>query len=84
VGCHQGLQARAEGNFGLKLKALRTDHGGEFTATEFMDYCVTEGVHHQHTAPYSPQQNDVIKRQNETVVATSRSMLKAKGLPGWS
>jgi hypothetical protein len=33
--------------------------------------------------PYSPQQNGVIKCWNGTVVAITRSMLKAKGLPGW-
>jgi hypothetical protein len=33
--------------------------------------------------PYSLQQNDVMKHQNGMVVATSRSMLKAKGVPGW-
>jgi hypothetical protein len=49
------IQARAEGESGLKLKALRTDRGGEYTASEFTDYCVSEGMHHQHTAPYSPQ-----------------------------
>jgi hypothetical protein len=27
------IQARVEGNSGLKLKALHTDRGGEFTAT---------------------------------------------------
>jgi hypothetical protein len=40
-------------------------------------------MHHQHTTPYSLQQNDVMKHQNGMVVATSRSMLKAKGVPGW-
>jgi hypothetical protein len=39
------IQVGAEGESDLKLKALRTDCGGEFTATEFTDYCVTEGVH---------------------------------------
>jgi hypothetical protein len=47
------------------------------------NYCATEGVHHQHTTPYSPKQNGVIERQNGTVVATAKSMLKAKWLPGW-
>jgi hypothetical protein len=77
------IQVRAEGEFSLKRKALRTDCGGEFTAMEFTDYCAAEGVHHQHTTPYSPQQNGIIERQNGTVVATARSMLKAKGLPRW-
>jgi hypothetical protein len=40
------IQARAEGESNLKLKALHTDRGGEFTATEFVDYCMAEGVHH--------------------------------------
>lgn len=33
--------------------------------------------------PYSPQQNGIVKRRNGTMVAAARSMLKAKGLPGW-
>jgi hypothetical protein len=37
------IQARVEGESDLKLKALHTDCGGEFTATEFMDYCAAEG-----------------------------------------
>jgi transposase InsO family protein len=77
------IQAWAEGESGLKLKALRTDRGGEFTAMKFADYCVAEGVHRQHTPPYSPHQNDIVEHRNGTVVATIRSMLKAKGLPGW-
>jgi transposase InsO family protein len=79
----EDIQARAEGESGLKLKALRTDRRDEFTMTEVVDYCAAEGVHHQHTMPYSPQQNDIIERQNGTVVATAQSMLKAKGLPRW-
>jgi transposase InsO family protein len=76
------IQAQAEGESGLKLKALRIDRGGEFIATEFTVYCAAEGVDRQHTVPYNPQQNDIIEHRNGTVVATARSMLKAKGLPG--
>jgi hypothetical protein len=77
------IKARAEGESSLKLKSLHTDCGGEFTVMEFTDNCAAEGVHRQHTTPYNPQQNDVVKRRNGTVVATARSMLKAKCLPGW-
>jgi hypothetical protein len=31
----------------------------------------------------SPQQNDIVEYQNGTMLAIARSMLKAKGLPGW-
>ena len=75
------IKAWAEGESELKMGALRTDRGGEFTSHEFAKYCAGEGIHRQHTAPYSPQQNGVVERRNDTVVATARSMLKAKGLP---
>ena len=77
------FQARAEGESGLKLGALRTDRGGEFTSIEFAEHWAAEGVRRQLTATYSPQQNGVVERRNGTVVAAARSMLKAKGLPGW-
>jgi transposase InsO family protein len=77
------IQARAEGESYLKLRALHTDHRGEFTTTEFTEYCMAEGVHHQHTPPCNPHQNDVIEHRNGMVVATTRSLLKAKGLLRW-
>jgi hypothetical protein len=40
------IQARVEGESDLKLKVAHTDHEGEFTTTEFTNYCATEGVHH--------------------------------------
>jgi hypothetical protein len=40
-------------------------------------------VRHQLTAPYSPQQNDVVELRNQTIVATTHSMMKAKGLPSY-
>jgi hypothetical protein len=83
VGAIKDIHARVEGESGLKLKALRTGRRGEFTAIEFTDYCAVEGVNHQHTTPYSPQLNSVVKHRNGMVVAIARSMLKAKGLPGW-
>jgi hypothetical protein len=47
------IQAWVEGESNLKLKVLHIDRGGEFTVREFMKYCTTNGVHCQHTAPYS-------------------------------
>jgi transposase InsO family protein len=71
------LQARAEAEAGRKLGTLRTDCGGEFTSRTFGEYCTMEGVQHHLTAPYTPQQNGVVERQNQTVPGMARSMLKA-------
>ncbi|KAK3125062.1 hypothetical protein QOZ80_7BG0599500 [Eleusine coracana subsp. coracana] len=66
---------------GRKLKILRTDYGGEFTSVEFGDYCASEGIQRHHSAPYSPQQNGVVERRNQTIVATTRSLLKQRDMP---
>jgi hypothetical protein len=78
----KNIQAAAERKSGKKLLMLRTDRGGEFTAADFGNYCAQLGVRRQFTAPYMPQQNGVVERQNQTVVGAARSMMKAKSLPG--
>jgi hypothetical protein len=38
-------------------------------------------VRRQLTAPYTPQQNGVVERRNQTIVGMARSLLKGKGIP---
>ena len=64
-----------------KLKAIRTDNGGEFTSTEFEAYLRAEGVKHELTIPKNPEQNGVAERMNRTLVETVRSMLSCTNLP---
>jgi hypothetical protein len=59
---------------------LRTDNGGEFTAAEFMSYYADEGVQRHYSASYSPQQNGVVERHNQTVVGMARTLLKQRGM----
>jgi transposase InsO family protein len=70
------IQAVAEKECGRKLRVLRTDNGGEFIAAEFAAYCADEGITRYFSAPYTPQQNGVVERQNQTVVAMARALLK--------
>lgn len=65
-----------------KLKALRTDRGGEFRSKEFTDFYESHGIKHFVTALYSPQQNGVVERRNQMVVAMARSLLKSKNVSG--
>jgi transposase InsO family protein len=77
----EAFKARAEAESGKKLRVLRMDRSGEFTLVEFAAYCADQGVVCHHTAPYSPLQNGVVKRWNQTVVGMARSMMKAKKMP---
>jgi len=74
-------QAAAEAESGRKLRVLLTDNGGEFTAAEFAAYCADEGIQRHYSAPYSPQQNGVVERCNQTVVGMARALLKQRGVP---
>ena len=75
------FKAGVEVETGRKLRLLCTERGGEFTAATFTTYCADEGVGRQLTAPYSPQQNGVVERRNQTIIAAARCLMKEKGVP---
>ncbi|GJT83626.1 zinc finger, CCHC-type containing protein [Tanacetum coccineum] len=64
-----------------KVKALRTDRGGEVNSHAFVKFCQEEGIQRQTTTPYTPQQNKVMERRNRTVVEMTRSSLKGMNIP---
>jgi hypothetical protein len=74
------VQVVAEVECDRKLCVLRTVNGGEFITAEFALYCVDEGVQRHYFAPYSPQQNNVVERRNQTVVGMARALLKQRGM----
>ena len=75
------IKLRAEVDHGSKLKALRTDRGGEFVSNLFSAFCTESGIKHYTTTPYSPQQNGVAERRNQTVVEMARCMMKSMSVP---
>ena len=75
------FKAFVENQSGKKLKAPRTDRGGEFLSNEFIVFCDENRMHRQPTTPYTPQQNSVAEQKNRTVVEMARTLLKAQGLP---
>jgi len=79
--CFKKIKLRAELECGNQLKALRTDRGGEFLSNMFSVFCTEGGIKHYTTTPYSPQQNGVVERRNQTVVEMARCMLKTMRVP---
>ena len=70
----------AERQTGKKLKILRSDNGTEYVNKKFKDYCSRNGVIHQTTMVYTPQQNGIAERLNRTLCEMSRCMLKQSEL----
>jgi transposase InsO family protein len=53
------FKAEVDLQLGKKIKALRSDRGGEYLSQEFIDYLTKEGIVQHLTSPYTPQQNGV-------------------------
>ena len=53
------------------VSTLRSDNGGEYTSREFEEWLAEQGIRHETSAPYSPQQ--VNQKQNPS--ASSKSNL---------
>ena len=79
--CFLEWKALVERSTNQKLKALRTDNGGEYMSTEFQTYLKKERVRHELTVPKTPEQNGVAERMNRTLVEGVRAMLADARLP---
>jgi transposase InsO family protein len=74
------FKAEAEKQSGKFLKVLRSDGGGEYNSREFATFCKSQGIIMQATTRYTPQQNGVAERKNQTIMNMARTLLKEKYL----
>ena len=63
-----------------RVKAVRSDRGGEFMSTELSEFFAERGIQWQPTAPYSPESNGAAERLNQTLLVKVRSMLLDSGM----
>ena len=66
---------RAQNEFDVKIKRVRSDNGTEFKNTNIEEFLEEEGIKHEFSAPYTPQQNGVVERKNRTLIEAARAML---------
>jgi hypothetical protein len=66
---------RAQNEFELKVKKIRSNNGSEFKNLQVEEYLEEEGIKHKFSAPYTLQQNDVVERKNRTLIDMVRTML---------
>jgi transposase InsO family protein len=66
---------RAQNEFGLRIKKIRSDNGMEFKNSQIKGFLEEEGIKHEFSSPYTPQQNGVVERKNRTLLDMVRTML---------
>jgi hypothetical protein len=71
----KGFLRRAQNEFGLRIKKIRSDNGTEFKNSHIEGFLEDEGIKHEFSSPYTPQQNGVVERKNRTLLDMVRTML---------
>lgn len=66
---------------GNRVKALRSDNGGEYTSNLLDSFLRDKGIVHEFSLPYTPQQNGMAERLNRTLLDKAIPMLDQSGLP---
>ena len=61
--------------FGKFAKMIRTDRGGEYQVKGLESFFKRNGIEHQTTAWYSPQQNGIAERKNRSLTEMAQCML---------
>ncbi|KAK1611593.1 hypothetical protein QYE76_035266, partial [Lolium multiflorum] len=72
---------KAQRMYESEIKAIRTDNGTEFKNYTMQEFVDDEGIKHEFSAPYTPQQNGVVKRKNRTIIEMARTMLSEFNSP---
>jgi transposase InsO family protein len=65
---------RAQNEFRLRIKKIRSDNGTEFKNSQIEGF-LEEGIKHEFSSPYTPQQNGVVERKNRTLLDMASTML---------
>nr|GEX65902.1 uncharacterized mitochondrial protein AtMg00810-like [Tanacetum cinerariifolium] len=85
VACKKGKQHRAS----CKTKHVssvsqplqRSDNGTEFKNQDLNQFCGMKGINREYSVPRTPQQNQIAKRKNRTLIEAARTMLADSLLP---
>jgi hypothetical protein len=71
----KGFLRQAQNKFRLRIKKIRSDNGTEFKNSQIEGFLEEEGIKHEFSSPYTPQQNGVVERKNRTLLDMARTML---------
>nr|GEV04808.1 retrovirus-related Pol polyprotein from transposon TNT 1-94 [Tanacetum cinerariifolium] len=61
-----------------QVRIVRTDKGTKFLNKTLHAYFASKGIHHQTSVARTPEQNDIVERQNRTFVEAARSSTQSR------
>lgn len=75
------FKSQVENYTSQKIKILRTDGGTEFVNHSFSSFLKKQGINHQISCPYTPEQNGVAERKHRHIIETTRTLLATASVP---
>ncbi|KMQ86179.1 retrovirus-related pol polyprotein from transposon tnt 1-94 [Lasius niger] len=75
----KGFLKAIEVQEGKRIKKVRTNNGLEFVNREMQEILRQNGIKHERSVAYTPEQNSAVERENRTVTEAARCMIYAKG-----
>ncbi|KRY44405.1 Retrovirus-related Pol polyprotein from transposon TNT 1-94 [Trichinella britovi] len=75
VDAFMDFKSHAENQTGNKIKTLRSDNATEYCSEKFQKFLRVNGIRHETSVQYTPQQNGVPERKNRTLLDMARCML---------
>jgi len=76
-----GFSKMLNNQFNVSIKVIRFDNGTEFVNNQMENFCKTNGILHQTSCAYTPQQNGVVERKLRHLLNVARSLMFESGLP---
>ncbi|CAL8163118.1 unnamed protein product [Prunus armeniaca] len=67
--------------FNAQVKVFRTDNGGEYVNNTLASFFLAQGIIHQTTTPFTPQQNGVSECKNHQLLEVARSLMLDMSVP---
>ena len=64
--------------FGIKIKSVGTDNALEFNMVDFYN---SNGIIHQQSCVYTPQQNSIVKKKHQHILDTARALQIQSSVP---
>jgi transposase InsO family protein len=67
---------RDQNEFELRIKKIRADNRTELKNAQIEGFLEEEGIKHEFSSPYTPQQNNAVERKNMILMDMTRTMLE--------
>ena len=76
----QPSKAFVKKQLSCSINNLHTDNGGEYVNMAFEIFYREHHTLHQHSVPYTPKKNGVVKRRSQTLKKKDNCMIQSKSL----